>query len=164
MEPLDPFDELRALDPANAERLDAPELSTRAQQTLERILRSKQRRRSWTWPSSQRRRTYVIALAVSCIAAGSVTAVILTFAGPATQPRAVQCYERADLQAGVVRVHVHGSAVESCRRAWQQGQLGRLTPVGLQACKLPSGSAAVFPGRRDVCKKLHLRRLSGSGR
>lgn len=161
MEPPDPFDELRALDPADAEHLD-PQLTAKAQRTLEEILRSEKSRWSIS-RGGQRRRTYAVAVAISSIAAA--TAAILVLATrPATRATTVRCYQRADLRASAVKVAVHGSPIETCRRVWEQGQLGRLAPAGLQACKLPSGSPAVFPGRPDLCRKLHLGRVAGPGR
>lgn len=161
MDPSDPLDELRALNPADVERLDDPELPQRAEQTLEQILRSRRRWGSVDWRGlPQRKRTYVLAVAVSSVTLGAAAALLIAVTGPTGQARAVQCYARADLRAGAVPAPVDGSAVRACRRVWQNGQLGRLAPARLQACKLPSGSPAVFPGVVDICRKLHLQKYA----
>lgn len=109
--------------------------------------------------------TLVPAVVILLTAATGFTAYSLFRTEP-THFESIGCYGRADLEADVTVVSPDGtSALEQCRRLWEEGSMGRPVPQHLAACVLDTGPIAVFPsiGAR-TCEQMGLADLSARGR
>src|SRR5204863_23442 len=77
----------------------------------------------------------------------------------------VACYAKASLATGTASIVTPslGNPVKACAALWAAGDFGTTNVPGLDACVLPGGAPAVFPGESgSVCDRLGLKQLETS--
>lgn len=162
-EPVDPFEELRKLNPVQPDAVQGAAASDEAKRTLDDIV-SGRRRAGWRtrlrvphFPRLRRRTGILILIPI----AGAVAAGAWALTHGASKHLAIGCYGAADLQAHTVVVGAaQGGPVAACRFVWRNGDFGGHVVPPLQACVLPSGAIGVFPGPQATCRKLKLEPLT----
>lgn len=165
-ESVDPFEELRRLNPVPPDAVRGAASSDEAMRALEDIV-SGRRRLGWRTrfggPRGPRlprlrRRTYILILIPL---AGAIAAGAWALTHGASKHLSVGCYAAANLQARTVVVGGDEHApVNACRTVWRRGDFGARVVPPLQACLLPSGAIGVFPGPRTTCRRLKLEPLT----
>jgi hypothetical protein len=149
----DPFERLRAADPARRAGPVSPQVDR--EQVFQQVVTSTRPNPLRAW---RRRRILVLVGAVFLIAAAYVVF------RPVTEPLTVACYGAADLDADIVVVDAPaaGDPVDACGPLWSpDGEFGAQlggSPPDLQACVLESGAVGVFPtaSGSQVCTDLGL--------
>jgi hypothetical protein len=157
-ESIDPIKILEDLNPVDREEVRGVARSSEARATLESILEQPATRSTRGRSRPHRRpRRLVAAAAIVLAAAMAGTAWALTRGAP--QPITIGCYAAQHTTARTIVLPAgSGSAVATCRKAWQAGDFGAKQTPQLHACVLPSGGVAVFPGAQP-CAHLKLRPL-----
>lgn len=166
-EPVDPFEQLRKLNPVQPDDVHDTALSDEAQKTLDDIVADRRRptrrtrQRFVRLPRLRRRTSILILIPV----AGAIAAGAWALTHGASKHLTVGCYGATSLQARTVVVAAGpGSPVASCRQVWRRGDFGSRSVPHLEACVLPSGAIGVFPGPAQTCKQLRLQPLSPAPR
>jgi hypothetical protein len=159
---VDPFEELRRLNPVQPDTVHNAASSDEAQRALEDIV-SGRRRSGWRTrlrrPRLYRfnRRPYILILIPI---AGAIAAGAWALTHGASKHLTIGCYGAANLQAHTVVVANEGSPVVACRIIWRRGDFGARVVPQLEACVLPSGAIGVFPGPPTTCRRLKLEPLA----
>jgi hypothetical protein len=161
-EHFDPTKILEDLNPVGPDDVRGVAGSSEARATLRSILGQAATQPSWRQRSHRLR---IAAAAAAAVAALAGTAWALTRSAP--QHLTIGCYATQSTSAHTVVVPAgSGPPVATCRTVWQRGDFGAVGVPQLQACVLPSGGIAVFPGAHP-CTTLKLRSFStrptGSG-
>lgn len=156
--PRDPFERLRAADPAKGLPFAGAD-DPYAQDLYEEIVKWSPGAPPIRDMRPQRRRMVAMVGAVLLMAAAYVVL------RPVTEPLTVGCYQSPALESHIVVVPapVSGDSVDVCVPLWESdGELGRemegAPPPALQACVLDSGTVGVFPtaSGSQVCADLGL--------
>lgn len=149
MTPVDPFDRLRARNPAppGAPLDDDP---GRAEGLLQRVLDVELRRR-------RRSRRVVAAAVIAASVAAAAAAWVVT--RPASDRTQTTCFAAADLDADRAGLAGEDDPIDACRAVWRRGTFGGTDVPQMSACVLDSGTIGVFPGRGGApCDALGLDR------
>ena len=156
--PMDPFEQLRAANPVDDDRLPAPARSVTARALYEQITGTPYVTGTASNRAPRRRwRLYLGSLvAVGGIGGGAAWAIASRHADKVLS---VVCYARDDLTDGSVIGADGREPVAVCADAWRAGKVGPTPPAALAACVLPSGTVGVFPAdppNREPCAALGL--------
>ena len=104
-----------------------------------------------------RRRIKHLAVAAAAVTAvGATAAWVVLREEPITNPLQVACHATADVGGDRMAVADAGDPIGACAAVWATGVFGAGPVPQLTACTTASGTAAVFPGGRDVCARLGL--------
>ena len=152
---VDPFELLRAGDPAPLSAVDGPD-SERGRRILATAMANvvvvdQSRRRRW------------VAITVALVALVATAAAWYLSSSPASNPDGVVCYDAPDRTANSVVVPITGeSTVEMCVGLWRDGILPINGPSTgavptLVGCVLDGETLLVFPSEnRALCRELDL--------